>query len=121
MLALGKTEQATKADHDVDNWEGLAAKLSAQYGQDLSALHAMLRKGLQEKVLDWCAVNWDETPEAEAGLLFTEKKGQVKVWTPACRLCVETTEWTALSAVSWSTRHLHWMEPQPESRSGAPA
>ena len=81
----------------------------------------MLRKGLQEKVLDWCAVNWDETPEAEAGLLFTEKKGQVKVWTPACRLCVETTEWTALSAVSWSTRHLHWMEPQPESRSGAPA
>ena len=47
-------------------------------GQVLSAkmkvavLYSMLPKDLQEKVLDECAMNWDETPEAEAGVLFTK-------------------------------------------------
>ena len=46
------------------------AKLSTEYGQILSAkmkvavLYTMLPKDLQEKVLDECAVNWYETPEA---------------------------------------------------------
>ena len=74
----GKIQQATKADHEVDSWEDRMAKLSTEYGQILSAkmkvavLYTMLLKDLQEKVLDECAVNWDETPEAEAGVLFKQ-------------------------------------------------
>ena len=84
VLAPGKIQQATKADHEVDSWEGRMAKLSTEYGQILSAkmkvavLYTMLPKDLQEKVLDECAVNWDETPEAEAGVLFTKIKGHIK-------------------------------------------
>ena len=56
----------------------------AEHGQILSAkmkvavLYTMLPKDLQEKVLDECAVNWDETLEAEAGVLFTKIKGHIK-------------------------------------------
>ena len=84
VLAPGKIQQATKADHEVDSWEDRMAKLSTEYGQILSAkmkvavLYTMLPKDLQEKVLDECAVNWDETPEAEAGVLFTKIKGHIK-------------------------------------------
>ena len=84
VLAPGKIQQATKADHEVDSWEDRMAKVSTEYGQILSAkmkvaaLYTMLPKDLQEKVLDECAVNWDETPEAETGVLFTKIKGHIK-------------------------------------------
>ena len=64
--------------------EDRMANLSTEYGQVLSAkmkvavLYTMLPKDLQETVLDECAVNWDETPEAEAGVLFTKIKGHIK-------------------------------------------
>ena len=49
---------------------------SAEYGEEVSAkmkvavLYAMLRKDLQERVLDKCAVNWDGVKEAEAATIF---------------------------------------------------
>ena len=37
VLAPGKIQQATKADHEVDSWEDRMAKLSTEYWQILSA------------------------------------------------------------------------------------
>ena len=80
----GKILQATKADIEQESWEDRMAALSMEYGQVLSAnmkvevLCALLPKDLQEKVLDECAVNWDETPETEGGVLFTKIRGQIK-------------------------------------------
>ena len=84
VLSPGKIGQAAKADSELERWEDRMAKLSTEYGQVLSAnmkvavLYSMLPKDLQERVLDECAVNWDETPEGEAAEMFTKLKGQIK-------------------------------------------
>lgn len=84
VLSPGKIHQATKADNEIEQWEDRMVKLSSEYGQELSAkmkvavLYSMLPKDLQERVIDECAVNWDETPEHVAGALFTKVKGQIK-------------------------------------------
>ena len=84
VLSPGKIGQAAKADSELECWQDRMAKLSTEYGQVLSAkmkvavLYSMLPKDLQERVLDECAVNWDETPEKEAAEMFTKLKGQIK-------------------------------------------
>ena len=68
----------------IDAWEDKMAKLSAKYGEVISAkmkvavLHAMLPKDLQERVLDKCAVNWDGATESEAAVIFSKIKEEVK-------------------------------------------
>ena len=84
VLSPGKVNQATKADNEIEQWEDRVAKLHSEYGQDLSAkmkvavLYSMLPKDLQERVIDECAVNWDETPEETARVLFVKIKNQIK-------------------------------------------
>lgn len=83
-LSPGKITQAARADNEIDLWEDRMVKLQTEYGQDVSfkmkvaVLYSMLPKDLQERVLDECAVNWDETPEKEAGVLFSKIKNQIK-------------------------------------------
>jgi cellular nucleic acid-binding protein len=84
VLSPGKISQAAKADIEIENWEDKMSKLNTEYGQELSSkmkvavLYSMLPKELQEKVLDECAVNWDGTPESEAGRLFGKIKASIK-------------------------------------------
>ena len=59
-------------------------KLTTEYGQALTAkvkvavLYGMMPKDLQEKILDECAVNWDQTSEAQAAELLTKIKSNVR-------------------------------------------
>ena len=68
----------------IDAWEDKMAKLSAEYGEEVSAkmkvavLYAMLPNDLQDRVLDTCAVNWDGAKEAEAATIFCKVKDEVK-------------------------------------------
>ena len=58
--------------------------MGTEYGQELTAkmkvavLHGMMPKDLQDKVLDECAVNWDETTESGAGRLYTKIKATLR-------------------------------------------
>lgn len=80
----GKVVKATKTDNEIEPWDDRMAKLHSECGQNVSnnmkvaTLYAMLPKYLQERVLDECAVNWDKTPEKEAGVLSAKVKGQIK-------------------------------------------
>ena len=66
-------------------------KLGTEYGQELTAKgktavsYGMMPKELQDKVLDVCAVNWDETTESEIGRLCTKIKAQLRNITKARR------------------------------------
>ncbi len=84
VLTPPRVTQAAKADQVLDEWEDKLVKLGTEYGQELTAkvkvavLYAMMPKDLQEKVLDACAVNWDETSESDAGQLYTKIKAQLR-------------------------------------------
>ena len=71
-VSPAKITQGTRADVAIDSWEHHLSKLSAEYGEVISAkmkvavLYTMLPKDLQERVLDKCAVNWDGAKEKEA-------------------------------------------------------
>ena len=84
VLTPPRVTQAMKADHCLDEWEDKLAKLTTEYGQALTAkvkvavLYGMMPKDLQEKILDECAVNWDETSEGEAATLLTKIKANVR-------------------------------------------
>ena len=84
VLNPGKIINAPKADSMINAWEDKMAKLSAEYGEEVSAkmkvavLYAMLPKGLQERVLDKCAVNCDGAKEAEAAAMYGKVKEEVK-------------------------------------------
>ena len=75
---------APKADSMIDAWEDKMAKLSAEYGEVISAkvkvavLYAMLPKHLQKKILDKCAVNWDGAKESEAVVIYGKVKEEAK-------------------------------------------
>ena len=59
-------------------------KLNIEYGQGLTAkvkaavVYGMMPKDLQEKILDECAVNWDQTTETQAAELLTKIKSNVR-------------------------------------------
>ena len=84
VLNPGKIINAPKADSMIDAWDDKMAKLSAEFGEEVSAkmkvavLHAMLPKDLQERVLDKCAVNWDGAQDAEAAAICGKVKEEVK-------------------------------------------
>ena len=84
VLNPGKITNAPKADSMIDAWEDKMAKLSAEYGEVISAkmkvavLYAMLPKDLQERVLHKCAVNWDGAKELEAAVIYGKVKEEVK-------------------------------------------
>ena len=84
VLASPRVPQANKADQTLDEWEDKLVKLGTEYGQELTAkvkmavLYGMMPKDLQDKVLDECAVNWDETTESEAGRLYTKIKATLR-------------------------------------------
>ena len=84
VLAPPRVPQANKADQTLDEWEDKLVKLGTEYGQELTAkvkvavLYGMMPKDLQDKVLDECAVNWDETTESEAGRLYTKIKATLR-------------------------------------------
>ena len=84
VLTPPRVTQAAKADQVLDEWEDKLVKLNVEYGQELSnkvkvaVLYAMMPKDLQEKVLDACAVNWDETTEGDAGKLYNKVKSQLR-------------------------------------------
>ena len=84
VLNPARVSQAAKADQVLDEWEDKMVKLQVEYGQVITSkmkvavLYAMMPKDLQEKVLDACAVNWDETSEQDAGQLYAKVKSQLK-------------------------------------------
>ena len=53
-------------------------KLGTEYGQEMTVLYGLMPKDLQDKVLDACGVNWDETTESEVGRLYTKIKAQLR-------------------------------------------
>ena len=84
VLNPTRVVSSAKADQVLDEWEDKMVKLQVEYGQVITSkmkvavLYAMMPKDLQEKVLDACAVNWDETSEQDAGQLYLKVKGQLK-------------------------------------------
>ena len=84
VLTPQKVSNALKADHALDEWEDKLLKLNTEYGQDVTAkvkvavLYGMMPKDLQEKILDECAVNWDQTSEGKAAELLTKIKSNVR-------------------------------------------
>ena len=84
VLIPPKVNQAMKADHYLDEWEDKLAKLNIEYGQNVTAkvqvavLYGMMPKDLQEKILDECAVNWDQTNEGQAAALLLRIKSNVR-------------------------------------------
>jgi hypothetical protein len=84
VLTPPKVIHSMKADHSLDEWEDKLVKLTTEYGQALTAkvkvavLYGMMPKDLQEKILDECAVNWDQTTESEAATLLTKIKANVR-------------------------------------------
>ncbi len=84
VLTPPKVTNATKADHCLDEWEDKLVKLNTEYGQAITAkvkvavVYGMMPKDLQEKILDECAVNWDQTTEVEAAALLTKIKSNVR-------------------------------------------
>ena len=79
-----RVPQANKADQTLDEWEDKLVKLGTEYGQELTAkvklavLLGTMPNNLQDKVLDECAVNWDETTEFEAGRLYRKIKATLR-------------------------------------------
>ena len=84
VVAPPRVSDANKADQVLDERADKLVKLGTECGQKLSAkvkvavLNGMMQKGLQDKVLDACAVNCDETTESEAGQLYTKIKVQMR-------------------------------------------
>ena len=84
VLTPPKVSQSMKADQYLDEWEDKLVKLGNEYGQELTAkvrvavLYGMMPKDLQEKILDACAVNWDQTTETQAAELLTKIKSNVR-------------------------------------------
>lgn len=84
VLTPPKVTQAMKADHCLDEWEDKLVKLNTEYGQAITAkvkvavLYGMMPKDVQEKILDECAVSWDQTTEDEAATLLTKIKSNVR-------------------------------------------
>ena len=76
VLNPGKITNAPKADSMIDIWEDKMAKLSAEYGEVISAkmkvavLYAMLPKDLQERVVDG-------SKESEAAAICGKVKEEV--------------------------------------------
>ena len=84
VLTPPKVSQSMKADQYLDEWEDKLVKLGNEYGQELTAkvkvavLYGMMPKDLQEKILDACAVNWDQTTETQAAEVLTKIKSNVR-------------------------------------------
>ena len=84
VLTPQKVSSALKADHALDEWEDKLLKLNTEYGQDVTnkvkvaVLYGMMPKDLQEKILDECAVNWDQNSEGQAADLLTKIKSNVR-------------------------------------------
>ena len=84
VLAPPRFPQANKADQTLDEWEDKLVMLGTEYGQELTAkvkvvvLKRYDAKGLAGQGLGWCAVNWDETTESEAGRLYTKIKATLR-------------------------------------------
>ena len=76
----GRIVNGAKADVAIDMWEHHSAKLSTEYGEEVSAkmkvavLFAMLPKDLQEKVLDKCAMNWEWAKQEDAVTIYNKVK-----------------------------------------------
>ena len=83
LSSIGATEGST-SDQTLDEWEDKLVKLGTEYDQELTAkmdvvvLYGMVLTDLQDKVLDECAVNWDDTKGSEAGRLYTKIKGTLR-------------------------------------------
>jgi hypothetical protein len=79
-----KITDARKADVAIEMWDDKLVKLSTEYGEKLSdklkvaVLYGMLPKDLQERALDKCAINWDQTREGDATTILTKIKEEVK-------------------------------------------
>ena len=116
VLTPPKVTHATKADQTLDEWEDKIAKLSTEYGQELTSkvkvavLYAMMPKDMQEKILDACAVNWDDTSEADAGQLYMKIKTQLRNLAKARREIAgpRPMEVDRVSAWEWSEPTSAW-------------
>ena len=86
-------------------WRGLTAKVK------VAVLYGMVPKDLQDKVSDECAVNWYETTEAEAGLLYTKIKAQLRNIAKARR---EMAGLKRESAGGWYGEHSNQVEIEEE-------
>ena len=68
----------------MDEWEGKLARLSSEYGQQLSCrikvavLYSMMPRDMQEKIIDACSVAWDQTTEKDATALYERVKSQLR-------------------------------------------
>ena len=84
VLNPAKISDARKADVAIEMWDDKLVKLSTEYGEKLSdklklaVLYGMLPKDLQERALDKCAINWDQTKEEDATTILTKIKEEVK-------------------------------------------
>jgi hypothetical protein len=84
VLNPAKITDARKADVAIEMWDDKLVKLSTEYGERLSdklkvaVLYGMLPKDLQERALDKCAINWDQTKESDATTILTKIKEEVK-------------------------------------------
>ena len=84
VLNPAKISDARKADVAIEMWDDKLVKLSTEYGEKLSdklkvaVLYGMLPKDLQERALDKCAINWDQTKESDATTILTKIKEEVK-------------------------------------------
>ena len=84
VINPAKIVDARKADVAIEMWDDKLVKLSTEYGEKLSdklkvaVLYGMLPKDLQERALDKCAINWDQTKEGDATLILTKIKEEVK-------------------------------------------
>ena len=76
--------QANKLDQTLDQSEDRLVEWKTENGQEFTAKvktavsYGMMPKELQDKVLDVCAVNWDETTESEIGRLYTKIRVQLR-------------------------------------------
>lgn len=84
VLTPPKITIATKADLSIEAWEDKIVKLDVEYGEKISAkmkvavLYSMLPKDLQERILDKCAVNWDNASEQDAATIYTKARDEVR-------------------------------------------
>ena len=79
---MGATEVvASQQGQILDEWTDKLVKLGTEYGQELTSkvkvavLCGMMPKDLQDKDLDACAVNWDETTNSEGWPVVHEDQG----------------------------------------------
>ena len=84
VLSPGRISNAAKADQAIDVWEERMAKLSAEYGETVSAkvkvavLYATLPKDFQEKVLDKCGWNLHGVKDPEALNIYCKLRRRSK-------------------------------------------